>query len=106
MERLLLECAVRALLLITATAALLNIMRVKDAAAKHSVWAGVMALMLLLPVWATWGPKVSLRILPPLPSATATRPIVPTGSLQASGVPLQKLSSRELFLLGIYLVGF
>ena len=106
MERLFLECAVRALLLITVTAALLNIMRLKDAAAQHRVWTGVMALMLLLPLWATWGPKVSLRILPPLPSATASRPIVSTGSLQAPGVPLHKLSSRDFFLLGFYLVGF
>jgi hypothetical protein len=69
MERLFLECAVRALLLITSTATLLYIMRVKDAAAKHRVWTSVM--MLLLPVWATWGPKVSLRVLPPLPPATS-----------------------------------
>src|SRR5262245_55477775 len=106
MERLFLECAVRALALITVTAALLNIMRLKDAAAQHRVWTGVMALMLLLPVWATWGPKVSLRVLPPLPSATASTPTVSTGSLQAPGVPLQKLSSRDFFLLGFYFVGF
>jgi BlaR1 peptidase M56/Surface antigen variable number repeat len=105
MERLFLECAVRALLLITGTATLLYIMRVKDAAAKHRVWTGVMALMLLLPVWATWGPKVSLRVLPPLHPTMSHGPIVTTGSLQAPVVQPQ-LSSRELFLVSVYLVGF
>ncbi len=37
MERLFLECTVRVFLLISATAILLHIMRVKDAAAKHRV---------------------------------------------------------------------
>jgi hypothetical protein len=75
MERLLVECTVRALLLVGPTAATLYVTRVKDAAAKHRVWTGVMALMLFLPVWAMWGPKFSLRVLPPLPSVGAPRPI-------------------------------
>src|SRR6266404_3448605 len=104
MERLFLECTVRVFLLISATAILLHIMRVKDAAAKHRVWTGVMALMLLLPVWATWGPKVSLRVLPPLPRAMSHGPIVTEGSLQAPVT--QKLSSGELLLVSVYLVGF
>jgi len=104
MERLFLECTVRVFLLISATAILLHIMRVKDAAAKHRVWTGVMALMLLLPVWATWGPKVSLRVLPPLPRAMSHGPIVTEGSLQAPVA--QKLSSGELLLASAYLVGF
>ena len=106
MERLFLECAVRALLLITGTATLLYIMRVKDPAAKHRVWTIVMALMLLLPVWATWGAKVSLRVLPPLPPATSHGPIVLTGSLLTPVVQSQKLSSGELFLVALYLAGF
>src|SRR5438105_15839324 len=104
MERLFLECTVRVFLLISATAILLHIMRVKDAAAKHRVWTGVMALMLLLPVWATWGPKVSLRVLPPLPRAMSHGPIVTEGSLQAPVA--QKLSSGELLLVSVYLGGF
>jgi len=104
MERLFLECTVRVFLLISATAILLHVMRVKDAAAKHRVWTGVMPLMLLLPVWATWGPKVSLRVLPPLPRAMSHGPIVTEGSLQAPVA--QKLSSGELLLVSVYLVGF
>ena len=106
MERLFLECAVRALLLITGTATLLYIMRVKDPAAKHRVWTSVMVLMLLLPVWATRGPKLGLRVLPPLTPATSHQPIVPTGTLRAPAMQSPKLSSAELFLVSVYLVGF
>src|SRR5260370_1833556 len=86
------------------TAILLAIMLVKDAAAKHRVWTGVMALMLLLPVWATWGPKVSLRVLPPLPRAMSHGPMVTEGSLQAPVA--QKLSSGELLLVSGCLFAF
>jgi len=106
MERLFLECTVRAFLLISATAILLYIMRVKDAAAKHRVWTGVMVLMLLLPVWATWGPKVSLRILPPLSPVTASGPIERIRDLQPSDGPSERFSNWELSLLSVYLIGF
>ena len=77
MERLFLECAVRAALLVGATAIVLLVMRVKAAATKYSVWAGVMALMLLLPVWTTWGPKISLPVLPPLAHAIGDKARAP-----------------------------
>jgi hypothetical protein len=67
MERLFLECTLRAALLVVGTATLLYAMRIKAAAAKHRVWTGVMVLMLVLPIWTTWGPKISLRVLPALP---------------------------------------
>lgn len=106
MERLLAECTVRALLLIGATAATLYLMRVRDAAAKHRVWTGVMALMLFLPVWAMWGPKLSLRVLPPLPSVSAPGPILPIASFQAAATQSPRFSNWELFLLSAYLLGF
>lgn len=104
MERLLVECAVRALLLVGLTAATLYVTRVKDAAAKHRVWTGVMALMLFLPVWAMWGPKFSLRVLPPLPSVSASGPILPIAKAAATQSP--RFSNWELFLLSVYLLGF
>lgn len=67
MERLFLECTVRATLLVGATAIVLYAMRVKTAGVKHSVWAGVAALMLLLPIWTAWGPKAAFRVLPAVP---------------------------------------
>ena len=106
MERLLVECTVRALLLVGLTATMLYVMRVKDAAAKHQVWAGVMALMLFLPLWAMWGPKFSLRVLPPLPSVSATGPIVAIASFQATAAQSPRFSNWELLLLGVYLLGF
>ena len=55
--------------------------RVKAAAARHSVWAGVVALMLVLPIWTAWGPKASMRLLPPLAQRTAMGAIAPVGTL-------------------------
>ena len=106
MERLLVECAVRALLLVGVTAATLFVMRVKQAAAKHRVWTGVMVLMLFLPVWSLWGPKFSLRILPPLPAVSGAGPIVAIASSQAAATQSPNISSWELFLLSTYLFGF
>ena len=65
MDHLFLECAVRAALLVAGTALVLYTMRVKAAAAKHSVWASVVLLMLVLPIWTAWGPKAPLRLLLP-----------------------------------------
>lgn len=106
MERLLVDCTVRALLLVGPTAATLYVTRVKDAAAKHRVWTGVMALMLFLPVWAMWGPKFSLRVLPPLHSVSAPGPILPIASIQAAATQSPRFSNWELFLLSVYLLGF
>ena len=106
MERLLVECTVRALLLVGLTAATLYVMRVKQAAAKHRVWTGVTALMLFLPAWSLWGPKFSLRILPPLPAVSDAGPIVAIVSSQATAAHSPKFSSWELFLLSAYLLGF
>jgi hypothetical protein len=87
MERLFLECAVRAALLVGGTATVLYAMRVKSASARHSVWAGVVALMLVLPIWAAWGPKASLRVLPPLAQITANEAIAPAGTLSNAFLP-------------------
>ena len=64
MQRLVLECAIRAALIAAGTAAVLRVLRVKTAAARHAAWTGVLAMMLMLPVWTAWGPKASLRLLP------------------------------------------
>jgi hypothetical protein len=60
-------------LIVGATAVVLYAMRVKAATAKHSVWTGVVALMLLLPIWMDWGPKASLRVLGPLTQSVANK---------------------------------
>ena len=105
MEHLFLECTVRAALIVAAAAVVLSIMRVKAATAKHSIWAGVVAMMLLLPIWAAWGPRASLRVLPPVnqsnaDKATALIEIFSTGSVRSTPV-VPKLA----VLLGVYLSG-
>jgi hypothetical protein len=72
MERLMLECAVRAALIGLGTAAALALLRVKSAGARHAAWSGVVALMLALPAWMAWGPRVSLPLLPAPPPAAVT----------------------------------
>ena len=98
MERLFLECAVRAALLVGATAFVLYTMRVRAATARHSVWSGVVALMLLLPIWTAWGPKAPLRVLPPLPQSIANKAKAPieifsTGVLRSRRSGFLKLKS-------------
>jgi hypothetical protein len=106
MERLFIECTVRALLLVGLTSMTLYVMRVKDAAAKHRVSTGVLALMLLLPVWTMWGPKFSLRVLPQLPSLAVDSTMVPSADFQAGVMQSPGLSKCELSLLSVYLLGF
>src|SRR5947208_1328278 len=50
MGGLFLESAVRASLVAAATATILRLMRVQIASAQHRAWAGVLGLMLLLPM--------------------------------------------------------
>jgi beta-lactamase regulating signal transducer with metallopeptidase domain len=105
MERLFLECAVRAALLVAGTAIVLSVMRVKAAAAKHSVWAAMVLLMLVLPVWAAWGPKASLRLLPSSAQMNANSVIVPAVALSTTFQPSRLISIWPAVLLAVYLLG-
>jgi len=105
MELLFFECSVRAALIIGAAAIVLSAMKVKEPTAKHQIWTGVLTLMLLLPIWTPWGPKASLRVLPPLTQASANQSRVPIEAL-SPGVVLSTATNPEVtFLLGIYLLG-
>ena len=105
MERLFLECTVRAALLVGVTAIVLYAMRVKAATARHSVWAGVVALMLLLPIWVAWGPKALLRVLPPLVQSVADQAKAPV-EIYSPGVPRSiQVSPGLTILLSAYLLG-
>jgi beta-lactamase regulating signal transducer with metallopeptidase domain len=105
MTRLFLECAIRAALIVAGTAIVLYALRVKAATVKHSVWVGVVLLMLMLPMWTAWGPKASLRVLPPLAQITANEAIAPAGNLSTSFVPSPLISTWQAVLLGVYLLG-
>jgi hypothetical protein len=39
-------------------------LRIRAAGAKHLAWTAVLAAMLLIPVWTTWGPRVGAPVLP------------------------------------------
>ena len=118
MTRFFLECTVRAALIIAATAVVLYTMRVRVASVKHRVWTAVLLLMLALPCWTAWGPKLPFRLLPVAATRFVSGP-VPAPALPASDVSGQATApaqiappSRSLFttgeeiLLGIYLLGF
>jgi len=113
-EHLLFEFALRALLIAAGTA-VLRICRVKMAAPRHSAWAGVVILMMLLPAWTAWGPKASWRVLPPVPRPAASRAAVPAQafpefaapSLEAIAPPAQPrawnwpICAAVIYLLGV-----
>ncbi len=72
MPNLLLQCAVRAVLIAFGTAVVLSLFRVRRASARHAAWAAVVVWMLLLPIWTLWLPKAPLPVLPAtrLPAVT------------------------------------
>lgn len=105
MERLLFECSLRAALIIGGAAIVLSAMKVKEPTAKHQIWTGVLALMLLLPIWTSWGPKASLRVLPPLTHARTNQAVFPIETRSPSAA-LSAATNPELTLLfGIYVLG-
>ena len=89
MERLFVECAVRAALIAVVTAIVLRTIGVKPAAARHTAWTSVMLTMLLLPVWTLWGPKAPIRLLPPvLLAAGMSNETIGTRSVTPGNTPL------------------
>src|ERR1700722_18954662 len=103
------------MLIAAGTAAVLRILQVKMAAARHRAWAGVAVLMMLLPVWTAWGPKASLRVLPAGSTEAANRPTRPPETFSASALPGFDLKAAppaprpaanwRAVLTGIYLLG-
>jgi GWxTD domain-containing protein len=92
MERLLVECAIRAALLAGATAGVLWAARIKAAVTLHAAWTGVMLSMLLLPLSTTWGPRASMRVLPAI---AATRVIVAAPTVATPDVKSPRVDPRQ-----------
>jgi hypothetical protein len=103
------EFAIKAVLIAVGTAGVLRILNVKTAAARHAAWAGVVLVMLLLPVWNIWGPKVAWHLLPPLSERAAAYAIAAADTFEpAIGSPLVPQHPSwnwTACLLGVYLVG-
>jgi TonB family protein len=118
MQTLMLECAVRAALIAVFATAVLQLLRVKAARVRHVVWAGVVVLMLVLPVWTAWGPRAVLRVRDPVSTPIAKRSAMPAESAsartpqQVSHNAMPKASGRiqtvrlRNWLTDAYLVGF
>jgi hypothetical protein len=106
MPHLLLESSVRAALIALGTAAVLHALRAKSAGARHAAWAGLVVLMLLLPLWMAWGPRASLRVLPAAPTPAAVTPILlsPLVPLGISAVRVEP-PARWNWLAIVYLSG-
>src|SRR5207249_8478479 len=117
METLLLECAVRAILIATGTAVLLSVMRIKNVVARHRAWTGVMLFMLMLPLWTVFGYQVPIHVLSPIGEQSVLRP------LSLERIPMVVTRTRDLssavsnrderlqavnwgrFVLGVYFLG-
>ena len=110
MEKLILECVVRSLLIAVCTAAALFVLRVKAARVRHAVWASVVAMMLILPVWTAWGPKAVLRVLKPEPAFVYTQPAElqqPVSDPAAPALPMRiHIWTWQEAMIGAYLLGF
>jgi bla regulator protein BlaR1 len=115
MERLLLEAAIRVSLIAAVVAAVLWIMRIKAASARHTVWAGFVFVMILLPAFLTWGPKASLPLLPrasraiPVGTPLVVSPRRHTAPMQVeTAKPVLREAfvwSWPAFFAGVYLLG-
>ena len=57
MTLLIIESAIRAALVAMGTGAILSVLRVKTASARHHAWTGALLVMLVLPIWTAFGPK-------------------------------------------------
>src|SRR5213075_1104129 len=110
---ILFESAIRVTLIAAVIALVLFAMRIKTASVLHAVWASVVVLMMLLPVWVAWGPKASLPVLPPQATAVITPlvdvpPPLPAGLEARSPSPVREdggYSLRVNAISGIYLLG-
>jgi bla regulator protein blaR1 len=84
MARLLLECAIRAALVVGGTALVLRMMRIRRAAMRHAAWAGVVVVMLALPFWSLVGPKLSVPVLQTAPAPAPAAPPSASGVVRAT----------------------
>jgi len=124
-----LEWSVRAALIAAGTAAVLSMLRVRSAAARHAAWTVVLVAMLALPAWNTWGPRAVLPVLPAArpaaamdgnampdlaPAETGLAAQAPTGPRAAAEGPFLPVAAArparvwnwEWAALGVYLAGF
>jgi TonB family protein len=103
---MLVEFLVRSTLLALCAAVGLFVLRIRVARVRHGVWAGVMAAMLILPVWSEWGPKAVLPLLTPAPGMAVTRLALDMNGQVVSIVPVRPAFwTVERVLIAVWLIG-
>jgi TonB family protein len=106
MEKLLVECLVRSTLIALCAAAGLFAMGIRGARVRHGVWTGVMASMLVLPVWSVWGPTAVLHVLTPAPAVAAPTIALDQGGAIVSMAPIRPAFwTAEKMLIAVWLLG-
>lgn len=81
------DWALRATLIALVAAVVLAMLRIRTARARHTVWAGVVVLLLVLPVFRHWGPTLPTRLFSVPPGVPTISRIIlkPTRALPVSG---------------------
>src|SRR5262245_56917337 len=80
MNHLFIDFTVRITLIAVCTGIILRAGQIRSAKVRHRVWTGVMLLMLVLPLWITWGPKARLPVSRFLPSPSGDAVVRPPES--------------------------
>lgn len=106
MPSLLLESAIRATLIAICTAVVLEILRVKNPRVRHIVWASVVVLMLILPVWTALGPRAVVRVFEPTPMpAPSIVTVTSSSSPLPAASPQRPFWTWQTTFTAIYLLG-
>ncbi len=107
------QCVLRSSLIAAGTGAVLYLLQVKSARARHAIWASVVVWMLALPVWTAWGPRAVAPLLRPAAAPAIDRPPVAQAA-SSVGMPVAGASQPvrtatwtwEDWIGGVYLAGF
>jgi BlaR1 peptidase M56/Surface antigen variable number repeat len=105
MERLFLECAIRAALMVCCSAAMISCLRVRSAGPQHSIWTAVLASMLVLPAWTVGGPKAALRLLPPVKQLPEGLKFARNATVSAGVLQTSLFSTWDQVFLTVYFCG-
>jgi BlaR1 peptidase M56 len=95
MAHFLVECAVRATLVATVTGVILWAARIRTPVVLHGAWTGVLLSMLLLPVSTMWGPRVSMRVMAPMPAPPGILTTPPAAVFEAPQMDQRSLDTVE-----------
>lgn len=123
MSSLVVDCTIRSIVIALGTGAVLRLMRIRHPSMRHAAWTGVIAAMLLMPIWSLSGLKLSVpvptRAVSIVPAsvlavaASAEGPTLAGGEPSATNLAGARATSSNRFtgttwtlaFVAIYLVG-